>query len=89
MQLDLRCSAVSAEGDMFRVDEATAQFGPETLQVLGEAMDKAWQQVELILTNDSAAGAKAVIAEYIFALARRGERDPERLVEGALMRLSL
>ena len=74
---------------MFRVDETSAEFGPETLQVLGEAMDEAWRRVEISYVNGNAAGARAVLAEHILALAKQGERDPKRLVEGALNRLSL
>jgi hypothetical protein len=30
-----------------------------------------------------------VLAQHIFAMAKQGERDPKRLVAGALMRLKL
>jgi hypothetical protein len=74
---------------MLRVDEANAEFGPETLQVLREAMDEAWRRVILSDVNGNADGAREVLAEHILALAKRGERDPKRLIEGALNRLSL
>ena len=74
---------------MLRFDEATDEFGADAVHLLGQAMDEAWRRVELIHVNDDAAGAVVVLAEHILALARQGERDPKRLVEGALMRLSL
>jgi hypothetical protein len=74
---------------MLRVDEANAEFGPEILQVLREAMDEAWRHVKLSDLNGNADGAREVLAEHMLALAKRGERDPKRLIEGALNRLSL
>jgi hypothetical protein len=74
---------------MLRVDEATEEFGADTVHLLGQAVDQAWRRVELDHVNDSAAGAIVVLAEHILALARQGERDPKRLAEGALIRLSL
>ena len=70
---------------MLRFEEAT----DDAVHLLGQPMDEAWRRVELIHVNDDAAGAVVVLAEHILALARQGERDPKRLVEGALMRLSL
>ena len=85
--------SAAASGDqrdnMVRFDEATEEFGPETGHVLGRAMDEAWRQVQHEYADESAPGAIGVIAEHILALARQGERDPKRLAEGALIRLSL
>ncbi len=67
----------------------TDEFDPETLHILGEALDKAWRQVKLNHVNGSAYGARTVLAQHIFALAKQGERDPQTLVTGALMRLTL
>jgi hypothetical protein len=64
-------------------------FDSETLHILGKAMDEPWRRVKFNHLNGSAFGARAVLASHIFALARQGERNPQRLIDGALMRLTL
>jgi hypothetical protein len=76
------------EGKMIHLEQ-TGAFEPETLHVLGGAMDEAWRRVKLTHLNGSANAARSVLAEHIFAMARQGERDPQRLIEGALIRLTL
>jgi hypothetical protein len=57
------------------------EFDPEALAALGEAFDAAlealddWGQPKIV---------REVIAQRIIEAARRGERDPARLVEAAL-----
>ena len=65
------------------------EFDPETRHILGEALDEAWRRVRRNHLNGSAYGARAVLAQYIYAMARKGERDPQHLIDGALMRLTL
>jgi hypothetical protein len=77
------------EGKMIHLNEQTGAFEPETLHILGGAMDEAWRRVKLTHLNGSANAARTVLAEHIFAMARQGERDPQRLIEGALIRLTL
>ena len=67
----------------------TEEFDPQTLNILGSALDEAWLQVKANHLNGSAYGARTVLAQHIFAMAKQGERDPKRLVAGALMRLKL
>lgn len=74
---------------MVHLNEYTEAFDPETLHILGDAMDQAWRQVKRTHLNGSASAARAVLAEHIFAMARRGERNPQHLIEGALIRLTL
>ena len=69
---------------MIHLNEQTGAFEPETLHILGGAMDEAWRRVKLTHLNGSANAARSVLAEQIFAMARQGERDPQRLIEGAL-----
>jgi hypothetical protein len=64
-------------------------FDSETLHILGNAMDEAWRRVKLNHLNGSAYGARTVLASHIFAMARKGERDAQCLIDGALMRLTL
>jgi hypothetical protein len=67
----------------------TEEFDSETLHILGEALDEAWQRIKPNHLNGSAYAARTVLAQHIFALAKKGERDPEILIDGALMRLTL
>jgi hypothetical protein len=73
---------------VFRLYESTEGFDPETLHLLGEVMDEAWRRAEFVYVNGNDNGARTILAEYILAVARKGERDPERLVRGALLRLT-
>jgi hypothetical protein len=66
-------------------------FDAETTKILASAFDAAW---ELVKTPDgSPDGARHVaetresLAKHIMALARRGERNPNRLTKDALRRL--
>jgi len=65
------------------------EFDPETLDILGGALDEAWQRVKHDHLNGSAYAARTVLAQHIFAMAKKGERDPQLLINGALMRLTL
>ncbi len=67
----------------------TEAFDPETLCILSEALDDAWQRVKPNHLNGSAYAARTALAQHIFAMAKKGERDPQLLIEGALMRLKL
>ncbi len=73
-------------------DHPTA-FDPETVTILSAALDDAWKAVE---TNKSAYqidghadGARNELAKHIVDLAKQGEREPQRLIQGALDRLRL
>ena len=52
-------------------------------------MDEAWRRVKLNHLNGGANTARTVLASHIFAMARKGKRDPRGLIAGALMRLTL
>ena len=77
-----------AEGEMAYIRE-TEEFDQETLHILGNALDEAWRRVKSNHLNGRAYGARTVLAQHIFAMAKQGERDPHRLIDGALMRLTL
>jgi hypothetical protein len=74
---------------VIRLYENTEGFDPETLRMLGEAMDEAWRRAEFVYVDGNDAGARTILAEYILAVAKKGERDPARLIRGALRRLTL
>ncbi len=65
------------------------EFDPQTLRILGEALDDAWQRVKRNHLNGRAFAARSVLAQHIYAMAKQGERDPRHLIDGALMRLTL
>ena len=68
----------------------TETFGPETVHILGEVLDEAWRRLEAgAYLKDSGDGARTLIAQHIIAMARQGERDRQRLIEGALARFKL
>ena len=58
-----------------------ASFDPETLKLLCDAYDRANKAL-----HDAGRPnvVNEVMAQRIIALAKQGERDPERLVKGAL-----
>ena len=58
-------------------------FDPETVHAMGLAFEKCRQKLGLADTHDA---ATEMVAKTIIALAEAGERDPERLYLGALIR---
>lgn len=68
--------------DLFR---ATA-FDPETVKALCDAYDKA---VKSLHDTGQPYLVSEVIAQRIIALAKQGERDPDRLCEDALKALPI
>ena len=54
-------------------------FDPETIQVLSDALDDAWQRVQSsgVYLDGQADMARAVLAKNIIDRASRGERDPK------------
>ena len=57
------------------------------------ALDIAWQTIEIdngaIKLDGNAARAREVLAKQIVDLAKLGERDPQRLADGALARFKI
>jgi hypothetical protein len=68
-------------------------FEPETVDVLTSAFEVAWDRVRNsgspLGMDDAAAATREALAKRIIALAQKGERDRNRLVEGALASLTL
>ena len=71
--------------------EHPAAFDPETIAILNDALDNAWNSVETNKTaykpDGHAEGARRALAKHIVDIAIQGERDPQRLIDGALARL--
>ena len=61
-------------------------FDAETLDLMGQAFDAAWEEVGLALASndDNPTALRKLMAVRIMAAVRDGERDPERLKELAL-----
>jgi hypothetical protein len=57
------------------------KFDPETIRVMGLAFEMALIALRLA---DRADLANEVVAQKIIALAKAGERDPERLCDGVM-----
>jgi hypothetical protein len=58
------------------------KFDPETIRVMGLAFEMAL--VALEHTDGAANPTREAVAQKIIELAKAGERDPERLCDGAL-----
>jgi hypothetical protein len=75
---------------MIHVSEQSTTFNPETLHILGSALDDAWKRLEVrVHLNGSGDAVRTMLAKNIIAMAQQGERDRQRLIEGALSRLKL
>jgi hypothetical protein len=90
----LALSAVFAsqhgERKMAHVSARSTTFSPETLHILGSALDDAWQRLEVrVHLNGSGDVIRTVLAKHIIAMAEQGELDRQRLIERALARLKL
>jgi hypothetical protein len=68
-------------------------FDPEMVNVLAAAFDTAWARVKSsgspLAVGEGASATREILAKQIIAAAQAGERDKNRLVEGALAFLAL
>jgi len=64
------------------VGRQRASFDPETLSLLRQTLDDAWKSLTPV---QRATTSRTVLAERILKLAAKGERNPERLRDEALM----
>jgi hypothetical protein len=67
-------------------------FDPEITDILAAAFDVAWERLRNsgspLAAVEAAAATRETLAKHIIAAAQRGERDQNRLVEGALAQLA-
>ena len=72
---------------------ANKAFDAETTQLLGSAFDAAWETVKasngVLLDERRVASMRELLAKFIIATVEQGERDPNRLIEKALLRLKI
>ena len=73
------------------LSENPEYFDPETIDVMIRALDEAWERFQAsgVRLDGLAGAARTALAKQIVDMARQGERDRERLIEGALIRLKL
>ena len=70
-------------------NEHRAVFNAEEIGILTAAFDQAWQLMEgsgaKFGTDRHAAKVREALAKHIIEAAKQGERDPQRLMEAALV----
>ena len=66
-------------------------FDPETVTLLSDALDKAWENVQAsgARFEGNAEDARNALAKHIVDLALLGERNSQRLIDGALAQFKL
>ena len=71
---------------MPRLRTPARTFGPEALSVLGSALDGAWKSLMSAgQLNGDAEAVRTELAKQVIRLATQGERDRQRLIQGALV----
>jgi hypothetical protein len=69
--------------------EHVGAFGPHEIRTLVAALDKAWESIQAsgatFTTGAHAESARAILAKHIIDAAKQGERDQQRLRDGALL----
>ena len=70
---------------------SNAAFDSETTELLGAAFEAAWEKLKTAGTlaeGSDAALTRELLAKRIIEMAKRGERNPDRLVESGLDHLA-
>jgi hypothetical protein len=75
-------SVVEKNWEEFMDRKKPANFDLETVALLRETLDDAWA---CLLPQERATMTRTQLAEGILALAAEGERNPDRLLDAALM----
>jgi hypothetical protein len=72
---------------------ANKAFDDETTRLLGSTFDAAWERVEasdsLTTYEGLTTSTREALAKFIIAMVEQGERNPNRLIERALVHLRL
>jgi hypothetical protein len=68
------------------MSDKPAYFDLETIVLLRETLEDAWASLR---PEQRAATVKTTLAERILKSAAQGERDPDRLLDAALMEFSV
>jgi len=71
---------------------SNAAFDCDTTQLLGAAFEAAWEEIKaadsMLAEESQAALTRELLAKRIIEMAKRGERNPDHLVEMALDHLA-
>jgi hypothetical protein len=71
---------------------ANTSFDPETITLLASAFETAWDAIKKsespLAAEDQAASTRELLARRIIEMGNMGERDPQRLADGAIAHLS-
>ena len=85
-------SATQGAGHAVGCASSNAAFDSETTELLGAAFEAAWEKVKTagsaLAEGSEAALTRELLAKRIIEMAKRGERNPDRLVEIALDHLA-
>ena len=72
---------------------ANKAFDAETTHLLGATFDAAWESVKasdsLHTDKEHVRSMRELLAKFIIAMVERGEKDPKRLTDNALLRLRI
>jgi hypothetical protein len=66
----VRFAGFTEEDEMAYIKDVE-EFDPQTLRILGEALDDAWQRVKRNHLNGRAYAARSVLAQHIYAMAKQ------------------
>jgi hypothetical protein len=61
-------------------------FDQDTIQLLSDALDEAWQRIDPRWVAVDGKKAREMLAKHIVNQAKEGERDRARLVDKALLK---
>jgi hypothetical protein len=68
------------------------EFDDETTRLLTMAFNEVWEIIQAaggpLVANDRAAVTRILLGQHLIDRARQGERDLDRLIDGALARLT-
>ncbi len=71
---------------------APDEFRPDEISILEDVLEDAWRRIECSKApwafDDYAAAGRTILAKYIIAMARSGERDSKWLADSAVLYLS-
>ena len=71
---------------------APDEFRPDEISILEDAFEAAWRRLENSkapwASEDYSSAGRTILARYIIAMAKGGERDPKWLADSALLYLS-
>jgi hypothetical protein len=71
---------------------ANKAFDAETTHLLGSTFDAAWERAKassLPTDKEDVRSKRELLAKFIISMVEQGEKDPKRLIDGALLRFRI